>query len=428
MSDSTRQQESNNKKRTLLQNWVFKMLHESFSKMEQGQLTLHLPSGEVFQYGQTLTSISDAEIIIHDNRFFDRLLMQGHIGFGESFVAGEWTSPSPALVIAWFILNYEHSPILEGASGKRVLFNLLGLLDRVQHMLRHNSVENSSKNIREHYDLSNDFFKLFLDPTMAYSSGIYRTPEDTLETAQRQKFEALVKKLRLKQTDHVLEIGTGWGGFAIYMAQTTGCKVTTITISNAQFQEAKMRIEQAGLSHLIDLQLIDYRKIKGQFDKIVSVEMIEAVGDKYLDTYLKVCTDLLKPHGLLVLQMIACPDCRYDILRRHVDFIQKHIFPGTLLPSLERLQHGLRRAGDLGLFEIEDIGLSYAKTLREWLNRFQANNAEVLKLGFDEKFVRTWQYYLEYCEAAFASRNITDVQAVYTRPNNMTLFTEQEMS
>jgi cyclopropane-fatty-acyl-phospholipid synthase len=422
MTTTPTMRQSQPKRTPLLEKWAATMLLEAQAEMDIGQLTMHLPDGKTVTFGKGQKPY--AEMTVTSPNFFRRLLLYGHIGFGEAYLDGEWDSPNIANVIAWFIVNYDKSPILEGASKKHVLFNALGLVNRLGHILRPNSVRKSKDNIADHYDLSNDFFKLFLDPSMTYSSGIYSDSITTLESAQHEKFKHMAQKLRLRPGDNVLEIGSGWGAFAMYMAREHGCHVTTITISNAQYTEAKARIEAAGLSSQITLLLKDYREMTGQFDKIVSIEMIEAVGEKYLDTYLQVCTKLLKRDGLLGLQMIISPDSRYSILRDNVDFIQKHIFPGTLLPSLARIKKGLNRAGDLHLFELEDIGLSYAITLRQWLINFEAKLDDVRALGFDERFIRKWRYYLEYCEAAFATRNITDVQAVYTRPNNPCLMPE----
>ncbi|MDX2086104.1 MAG: cyclopropane-fatty-acyl-phospholipid synthase family protein [Candidatus Melainabacteria bacterium] len=403
--------------------WVLR----AFTQMPHGRLTLTLPDGSTHVGGNT----SDGDVepvgfdavqasihVVDENDFFTSLLLYSHIGFAEAYMRGAWETPHLAEVIRWFIVNLDHAPMLEGSPAQKFMFNLLGQCNRMQHWLRENSITRARNNIQAHYDLSNPFFSLFLDPTLAYSSARFSEPGMSLEAAQQSKYQALVQKLRLKATDHVLEIGSGWGGFALYAAQQTGCRVTTITISDKQYAEAKRRIEQAGLSDRVEVRLQDYRHVKGQFDKIVSVEMIEAVGDRYYETFFAQCHRLLKPEGLLVLQMITCPDCRFEILRRNVDFIQKHIFPGSLLPSLARITQALNRTGDLFLFELEDLGLSYAKTLAEWHCRFNQHLPEVRALGFDEPFIRKWNYYLQYCQAAFDTRNITVVQAVYTRPNN----------
>jgi cyclopropane-fatty-acyl-phospholipid synthase len=256
---------------------------------------------------------------------------------------------------------------------------------------------------------------------MTYSSALFDPADLDLESAQIRKYDNLCKNLQLQPTDHVLEIGTGWGGFSMHAASTYGCRVTSLTISQRQHDEAVRRIAAAGLSDKVTVLLEDYRKVTGQYDKIVSIEMIEAVGDKFLDTYFASLQRVLSPNGLVGLQMITCPDRQYRILRDGVDFIQKHIFPGSLLVSQARVTEALVRTGSLNLFDWQDMGLHYAKTLGLWCERFESVREEVLSMGFDERFIRKWRYYLRYCEAAFASRNISVVQAVYSRPNNVSI-------
>lgn len=310
---------------------------------------------------------------------------------------------------------------MSGGRGKQVLLNLLGHYNRILHKLRPNSLTTSRRNIAEHYDLGNDFYELFLDPTMTYSSALFTSPNQSLEAAQIAKYDSLCRKLKLQPTDHVLEIGSGWGGFSCHAAKNYGCKITTVTISEAQFNYAKARFEREGIADRVEIKLMDYRLITGRFDKIASIEMLEAVGAAYLETYFAKCHEVLKPDGLLGVQMITCPDARYDALRQGVDWIQKHIFPGSLLLSVGRVNQALNQTGDLFLHDFLDLGNSYAKTLKLWRENFNQQLAGIRALGFDEKFIRKWNYYFSYCEAAFAMRNISVVQAVYTRPNNPTL-------
>ena len=279
----------------------------------------------------------------------------------------------------------------------------------------------SRRNIAEHYDLGNDFYSLWLDETMTYSAARFETADQKLEDAQASKYDALCQKLDLKPTDHVLEIGCGWGGFCTHAARTYGCRVTAVTISKEQFAYATARVEREGLADKVEIRLQDYRHIEGQFDKIASIEMLEAVGDQYLETWFAKCHEVLKPDGLLAFQAITTPDCRHSNLRKGVDWIQKHIFPGSLLLSLARLNEAANRTGDLFLHGLEDLGAGYAKTLSLWHERFNDRLDEVSSLGFDGTFIRKWNFYLKYCEAAFATRNISVVQAVYTRPNNTAL-------
>jgi cyclopropane-fatty-acyl-phospholipid synthase len=255
---------------------------------------------------------------------------------------------------------------------------------------------------------------------MTYSSALFSTRAQSLESAQIAKYDRLCRQLKLKPEDQVLEIGTGWGGFCCHAARNYGCKITTVTISAEQFKYASEISQKEGLAGQVEVKLQDYRNLTGLFDKIVSIEMIEAVGDRYLETYFAKCHELLKPQGLLALQMITCPDSRHDSLRKNVDWIQKHIFPGSLLVSIHRVNEALRQTGDLFLHDLKDLGLSYAETLRRWRSAFNQNEAAVRSLDFDTRFIRKWNYYLSYCEAAFAMRNISVVQAVYTRPNNLT--------
>ncbi len=330
----------------------------------------------------------------------------------------EWDTDNITHVIQWFLLNVDHAPTVSGSGVKSILLNLLKAFNKVYHLRRANSLSGSRKNISEHYDLNNEFFALFLDPTMTYSSAYYSRKDMTLEEAQREKYDRLCRQLHLKPEDHVLEIGSGWGGNAIYMAKTYGCKVTTLTISEEQYKLAKERIATEGLEDKITIQVKDYRQMEGKFDKIVSIEMLEAVGAEYYDAYFRKCADLLKKDGIFALQVITCPDSRFESLKNGVDWIQKHIFPGSLLPSIGAINRAVNSTSDLTLVDLKDIGLHYAHTLRVWYDNFNAHLDEVKQLGFDDYFIRKWNYYLCYCEAAFAMRNINVMQLVYTRPNN----------
>lgn len=394
-----------------------------FQRMTIGQLRLILPDGQKLYIGQAKSENHPivAQLEIKRPDFYTKIVERGHIGFGEAYIAGDWITSDIEALISWAILNIDQSPLLEGAHNYSPLLNILGLTNRLAHILRKNTIGNSAKNIHAHYDLSNDFFQLFLDPTMTYSSAKFLSPDETLEQAQLNKYEALCRKLRLQPTDHVLEIGTGWGGFAMYVARQYGCRVTSLTISKEQYSLATQKIAQAGLSDRVTIELKDYRYLTGQYDKIASIEMMEAVGDEFMDEFIAKCTQSLKPKGLMAVQMITCPDSRYKLLRDNVDFIQTHIFPGSLLPSVGRVNEAIHKAGDLSLVELEDFGLSYAKTLRLWNEEFQKNSLEIKKLGFDDQFIRKWEYYFLYCAAAFQMRNISVVQALYSRPNNLTL-------
>jgi cyclopropane-fatty-acyl-phospholipid synthase len=401
------------KKNSFYQDVVINLL----SKMDRGTLYLTLPDGEQLIIGTGLGSVT-CNITVNDNEFFKRCILFGDIGFGEAYTDGLWDTENITNVIKWVLLNVDNAPGVSGSKVKAAGLNLLKFFNKLSHFKRANTVDGSRKNIAEHYDLNNDFFASFLDPTMTYSSAYFYKDGLSLEEAQLAKYDRLCRQLNLKPTDHVLEIGSGWGGNAIYMAKTYGCRVTSLTISAEQHKMAVARVAEAGLSDRVSIELRDYRTLEGQYDKIVSVEMLEAVGHKYLDLYFKKCHDLLKKSGILALQVITSPDSRYESLRKGVDWIQKHIFPGSLLPSVAAINGAINRTGDMTMIDLKDIGTDYATTLKLWYDQFNANLPEVKSLGFDDRFIRKWNYYLCYCEAAFAMRNINTMQLVYSRPNN----------
>jgi cyclopropane-fatty-acyl-phospholipid synthase len=348
---------------------------QALERMTLGCLQLDLPDGTKKIIGQPGAKIS-ASVRVLNGDFFKRCVLFGDIGFGEAFVDGDWDTEDITKVISWFILNVENSPAMSGSRGKKFLINLLGWQNRLSHLLRPNSLNTSRRNISEHYDLGNDFYKLFLDPTMTYSSALFedgraelplcpaaQQRRPTLEEAQIAKYDRLCRQLKLKPGENVLEIGSGWGGFSLHTAKNYGVRITTITISEEQFKYARELFQKENLADKIEIKQMDYRLLTGQFDKIVSIEMLEAVGDAYLETYFAKCHEILKPGGLLALQMITCPDSRYDSLRKNVDWIQEHIFPGSLLLSVHRVNEALRETGDLFLHDLKDLGLSYAETL-----------------------------------------------------------------
>jgi cyclopropane-fatty-acyl-phospholipid synthase len=355
------------------------------------------------------------------NEFYKKTVLFGDVGFSEAYMDGDWDTDNITNVLSWFLLNVDSGPSTSGSKEYKPHIKLMNFFNRMYHLYRSNTVEGSKRNIVEHYDLGNEFYKLFLDKTMTYSSAYFQKDEISLEEAQVAKYEALCKHLYLKKEHHLLEIGSGWGGFSLHVAKKYGCRITTITISDEQFAYAKELFKREGVDHLIEIKMLDYRKLEGKFDRIVSIEMLEAVGDKYLDTYFEKCQSVLKPDGLLALQVITSPDSRYEEFKTGIDFIQKHIFPGSLLPSIGRINTAINRTGEMHLYHMHDMGSSYVKTLHSWLEMFDKNIAQVRALGFGEKFIRTWRYYLSYCEAAFKMRNISVVQLVYTRPNNLSL-------
>ena len=398
------------------QGFYEKVILDLLYKMPLGTLNLTLPSGQLVKIGNG-TGI-EANIEIKDPNFFKRCVLYGDIGFGESYTDGEWDTDNITNVIKWFLLNVGNAPTASGSNAKSLTINVFKIANKLYHLNRTNSVKGSKKNISAHYDLNNEFFALFLDDTMTYSSAYFKEEGMTLKEAQLAKYDRLCKQLNLKVTDHVLEIGSGWGGNAIYMAKNYGCKVTTLTISEEQYKLAKESIEKENLSDKVTVMLKDYRSMTGQFDKIVSIEMLEAVGHEFYNTYFKKCNDLLKKDGIFAIQVITCPDSRFESLKNGVDWIQKHIFPGSLLPSVAEINKAINATCDLTLVDLKDIGLDYAHTLTIWHQEFNKNIEQVKKIGFDDYFIRKWNYYFCYCEAAFAMRNINVMQLVYTRPNN----------
>jgi len=392
---------------------------EGFS---HGCLRVTWPNGTSKYFGEPGLQEPTAEVRLRrPGSFFRRCVLFGNVGLGEAYVEGDWDAPDLAAVVSWFIGNIARMPQALGSSGRIPGINFLKLINKVGHWLRPNSLRTSRRNIAEHYDLGNDFYQLWLDGTMTYSAARFTHEGQSLEEAQAAKYEALCQKLRLQPTDHVLEIGCGWGGFSCHAAREHGCRVTAITISEEQYRYATERVQREGLADRVEIRLQDYRLLTGQFDKIASIEMLEAVGDQYLETYFGKCHELLAPHGMLAFQVITVPDCQHANLKKGVDWIQKHIFPGSLLLSVARFNGAIQNTGNLFMHELEDLGASYAKTLQLWWRQFNQKLPEVRRLGFDERFVRKWNYYLQYCEAAFATRNISVVQACYTRPNNTTL-------
>jgi len=381
-----------------------------FNKIETGGLTFYLPDGSARYFGDKDSSFQ-VQMTIHDYRFFKDAVLGGDVGLGEAYMKGFWdTDDIPAL----FSVLIKNRQAL--ANGNMTTAWLVRQKDRLMHALRANTLIGSRRNIGEHYDLSNDFFQTFLDPTMLYSCGLYRGESDTCEDAQRRKLRSIIDKARIESTDHVLEIGCGWGGFAMEAVKQTGCRVTGITVSEEQYHLAQERVLKAGLQDKITILFKDYRHVAGLFDKIVSIEMLEAVGHKYLGTFFTACDKLLKPAGRLVIQVITIPDQSYENYRRNTDWIQKYIFPGGHLPSVTALSQVVTRNTSLLMEQLEDIGTNYARTLKDWRESFTRNLSKINSLGFDEIFQRKWIYYLAMCEAGFRERAIGDIQVVFRKP------------
>ena len=403
------------------QGFAEQMVIRLLGMMPRGGLRIEYSNGLVRYFGKPGTPITARVVLRDDTQFFKRCAFYGNIGMGEAYTDGLWDTDDIAAVISWFIDNMNALQGSDTSSGNLPGVNLLKVVNWFRHLRRENTVDTSRRNIAEHYDLGNDFYRLWLDPSMTYSSARFEGAGQSLEEAQGGKYDALCRKLKLKPTDHVLEIGCGWGGFAVHAARNYGCRITGVTISEAQAAYARKRIADEGLDDQIEIRIQDYRHITGRFDKIASIEMLEAVGDKFHESFFAKCAEVLAPDGLLGVQMITVPDCRYSSLKKGVDWIQRHIFPGSLLLSVGRINQVLMKTGDLFMHDLEDLGADYARTLSTWHDNFNRVRSEVAALGFDEPFIRTWNYYLKYCEAGFATRNISVVQAVYTRPNNPTL-------
>jgi cyclopropane-fatty-acyl-phospholipid synthase len=385
--------------------------------LQVGAVEVALPDGRRRVFGDPQVPLRTT-IEVHDWRFFTRLLHGASVGVGESYMEGEWSSEDLVSLIRIMIANRRALRRITPAA----VLNIAG--DRLLHAVRANRLGRAKRNISAHYDLSNELYGLFLDDTMTYSAAFFEERGATLEQAQEAKYRRLADKVRLTGDCHVLEIGCGWGGFASFAARTYGCRVTGITLSEQQASHARERLRREGLDHLVDIEVVDYRKVRGRFDRVVSIEMLEAVGHRYLETFFRTVDRVLAADGLVALQVITIPEQRYDTYRRRPDFIQRYIFPGGHLPSLEALTGTMGSASELYVDHVENIGMHYAETLHRWRVRFLSNADQVLRLGFDQRFVRMWEFYLAYCEGAFLARYINDLQLVLTRPMNGTLGTE----
>jgi cyclopropane-fatty-acyl-phospholipid synthase len=348
-----------------------------------------------------------ARVVIHNSRVYSKLLFSGSIGAGESYIQGWWSSPDLTRVIQLLVREQAVSDSLD-----KGVWKIADILNWLYHKLRRNTEAGSKKNILAHYDLGNEMYQQFLDKEMLYSSAIYPHPDADLEEAQQHKLKLICDRLDLKKGETLLEIGTGWGALAIYAAQHYGVQVTTTTISDAQYAYTAQRIKTLGLEEQITLLKQDYRQLSGVYDKLVSIEMIEAVGHEYFSAFFAICNQHLKEDGKMLLQAITICDQRYHQYCRGVDFIQRYIFPGGCLPSINVLSNNITRKTDMVITALHDIGQDYARTLKHWYQRFDAANLAIKKLGYGDDFIRLWQFYLCYCEGAFLERNISAVHLV----------------
>lgn len=379
------------------------------NSLRHGQL-LVIEGDDRLVFGNSMSPLV-GEIHVHDSAAWGLVASGGSIGAGEAFIHGYWTSPDLTAVIRVFVSNLD---VLDGM--ERGLARLNRPLVRALHWLNRNTRKGSQKNIAAHYDLGNELFEQFLDPTMMYSAAQFAGPEDSLEQAQLNKLERICQKLALVPGDHLLEIGTGWGSMALYAASHYGCRVTTTTLSREQYEYTRQRIEAQGLQDRVTLLLSDYRDLTGSYDKLVSIEMIEAVGHRFLPTYFQKCADLLKPDGVMLLQAITIREQRYEQARRSVDFIQRYIFPGGALPSVQAMLQIVGRDTDMNLLHMEDFGLHYARTLRLWHDNFRRAHNRLRELGYDDYFLRLWEFYLCYCEGGFLERTIGTAQLLLAKP------------
>ncbi|MCK9813282.1 cyclopropane-fatty-acyl-phospholipid synthase family protein [Pseudomonas sp. MAFF 302046] len=379
------------------------------AQLRNGQLVV-IEDGERHVFGASGASLL-GEVHIHDSAAWGMVASNGSIGAGEAFIHGYWSTPDLTAVVRVFVSNLEVLDAMEGGLVKLGRPMIQGL-----HWLNRNTRKGSQKNIAAHYDLGNELFEQFLDPTMMYSAAQFLREDDSLEQAQLNKLERICQKLALTPDDHLLEIGTGWGSMALYAAQQYGCKVTTTTLSKEQFAFTRQRIDELGLQDQVTLLLEDYRDLTGQYDKLVSIEMIEAVGHRFLPTYFKQCAQLLKSNGLMLLQAITIRDQRYEQAKNAVDFIQRYIFPGGALPSVHKMLEVVSRDTDMNLLHMEDFGLHYARTLRLWHENFRRAHGRLSELGYDEYFLRLWEFYLCYCEGGFLERTIGTAQMLLAKP------------
>lgn len=385
------------------------------SQLRHGSITV-IEAGEAQQFGDADAELKTT-ITVTDPAFYQKLVLAGSVGGGEAYIHGFWRCDNLTALVQIFARNLDVLDKMDSTWARlsRPMLKLLNFRNR-------NTISQSRRNIAAHYDLGNAMYQLFLDPSMMYSSAVYPAADSTLEQAQQHKLQQICERLQLKASDHLLEIGTGWGSMAIYAAQHFGCKVTTTTISQQQYDYTKARVAELGLQDKITLLFEDYRLLTGTYDKLVSIEMIEAVGDDFLDNYFEKCSSLLKPDGIMVLQAITMVDHRYQQYVSEVDFIKRYIFPGGCLPSISRMASAVAKNTDLVIRQVQDIGFDYARTLKDWCDNFMAQRDAVHQLGYDDNFIRLWHFYLCYCEGGFRERATSAVHLVLSKPQNRSVF------
>lgn len=395
-----------------LERFTRKLVLQRLASLDTGELTLQDEHGK-YVFGR-LQSAADLRVSVDiaDPRFYSEIALGGSVGAAEAYMQGFWSCDDLTGLVRLLVRNRQVLDNIDSGTGR-----LMAPLRKILHRINRNTRRGSRRNIAAHYDLGNDFFRLWLDETMMYSSAVFERQNMSLHDASVAKLERICRKLELTAEDHVLEIGTGWGGFALHAASRYGCRVTTTTISREQYEHAQRRVLDAGLEERIIVLLQDYRDLEGQYDKVVSIEMIEAVGHEFLDSYFSKCAALLKPHGMMLLQAITITDQRYRAALKSVDFIQRYIFPGGFLPSVTAMLHSVTRSSDLRLYHLEDIGAHYARTLNCWRRSFLAQLRKIRAMGYSDSFLRMWNYYYCYCEGAFIERAIGNVQMLLVRPD-----------
>lgn len=388
-----------------------KSVYSILQKIYSGTLTI--TDQQAMTFGDRTHTLS-ANIIVRDQKFYREVFVGGSLGFARAYMLGYWDTDCLTTLIRIFARNKKVADYVE---SKFQLFLIQGMA-KIGHILDHNSKDGAKRNISKHYDLGNEFFKIFLDKHMMYSSAVFNNTT-CLEQASNNKLHDICKMLELQAHDHVLEIGSGWGGFAIYAAQNYQCRVTTTTISRQQYEYTKTKVHELQLQDKVKVLLKDYRDLSGTYDKLVSIEMIEAVGHQYFTEYFRQCNRLVKANGLFVLQAITIADQYYDEARKQVDFIKKYIFPGGCLPSLATIMSNIAKDTEYSLVALQNIGLDYAKTLHSWQRRFIAQKTRISELGFDEQFIRKWLYYFSYCEAGFREHSIHTYQLKFAKPRHL---------
>ncbi len=393
--------------------WARRLVLRMAPLLQEGRLTIDEGIERHTFEGRHGDGGLDVTLYVHDGRFYNSLLFGGNVGVGESYMAGHWSCDD---LVALVRLITRNGSLFVGLD--QGWMGLLRPLNRLRHLLNHNSLRNARRNIAAHYDLGNDFYRMMLDETMTYSSALFPTRDTPLQAASTAKLDRMCQKLALTPRDHVLEIGSGWGSFALHAAQHYGCRVTTTTISPAQFEEVNRRVAEAGLGERITVLQQDYRTLRGTYDKLVSIEMIEAVGHQYFDAFFRTCAARLKPDGMMGLQAILASDQLFDRYKDKPDFINRYIFPGGCLPSMGAIMQSIGRATDLRVHHLESLAEHYALTVMRWRENFHANLDAVRAMRFDERFVRMWELYLSFCAGAFAERRIGVAQIVFAKPRN----------